>query len=110
MEEDSNELSGVVGAGGITAARSGLHEELDAAAEEAAVTDLLQNLMSELSPEDRHLLQLKMEGGNVSQAARELGKSRQWGAVAVEKVVQKLREDVQQHAQHDAEVAALLKP
>lgn len=108
-EEDSQELSGIVGAGGLAAARSGLQEEQDAAAEHAAVADLLQGLMNRLSPDDRHLLQLKLEGENVSQAARELGRSRQWGSVAVEKVVQKLRQDMQQHAEQDADVAALLK-
>jgi DNA-directed RNA polymerase specialized sigma24 family protein len=108
-EEDSQELSGTVGAGGLAAARSGLQEELDAAAEQAAVADLLQGLMNRLSPDDRHLLQLKLEGGNMSQAARELGWSRQWAAVAVDKVVQKLRQDMQQHAEQDADVAALLK-
>jgi hypothetical protein len=108
-EQDRHELSGVVGAGGLAAARSGLHEELDAAAEQAAVTELLQGLMAKLDHEDRRLLQLKLDGGNVSQAARELGKSKQWGSVAVDKAVKKLREDVQQHAKHDLEVAELLR-
>lgn len=108
-EQDSHELSGVVGAGGLAAARSGLHEELDAAAEQAAVTELLQGLMDKLDSQDRQLLQLKLDGGNVSQAARELGRSKQWGSIAVDKVVKKLREDVQQHAMHNTEVAELLR-
>lgn len=107
--EDSHALSGVVGAGGLAAARSGLQEEVDAAAERAALEDLLQGLMQKLQPQDRQLLQLKLEGGNISQAARELGKTKQWGSMAVEKVVRRLREDVKQQAKHDAVLAALLK-
>lgn len=108
MEEDQSELSGVVGAGGLAAARSGLREELDAAAERDVVDSLLQGLMSQLPPEDRELLQTKMQGGNISQAARERGKSREWGRLMVDRVVKRLREDVHEHARQNADVAALL--
>lgn len=91
---DSHALGGVVGAGGLAAARSGLQEEQDAAAEHAAVEHLLQGFMQKLQPQDRHLLQLKLDGGNISQAARELGKTKQWGSRAVERVMERLREDV----------------
>jgi hypothetical protein len=84
----------VVGAGGLAAARSGLQEEQDAAAQRAAVEDLLQGFMQKLQPQDRHLLQLKLEGGNISKAARELGKTKQWGSRAVERVIERLKEDV----------------
>lgn len=108
MDSDRSELSGVVGAGGLNAARSGLDTELDAAAERAVVENLLQGLLDRLSPQDRHLLELKLEGGSIAAAARELGKSSEWGRQAVGKVVRQLREGMQQHADHDAEVAALL--
>lgn len=109
LEEDSEELAGVVGAGGLAAARSGLHTELDAAAEKAAVETLLQGLMSTLSPDDQTILRFKLEGGNVSQMARQAGRSREWGRQTVNKVLQRLREDMRQHAQTDGEAAALLK-
>jgi hypothetical protein len=108
MEEDSQELSGVVGAGGLAAARSGLEQELDAAAQQAAVDALVQSFMAKLRPQDRDLLALKLEGGNISEAARDLGKSKEWGRKMVGKVVAKLRDEVRQHAEQDAELAALL--
>jgi hypothetical protein len=107
-EGDNSELSGVVGAGGLTAARSGLSTELDTAAERVVVENLLQGLLDRLSPQDRHLLELKLEGGSIAAAARELGKSSEWGSQAVKKVVACLREGVRQHAEADAEVAAVL--
>lgn len=95
LEEDSAELSGVVGAGGLAAARSGLEVELDAAAERAVLDELLQGIMiAKLQPDDRELLQVKLEGGNIAQAARGRGWSRQWGQVMVDRVVQQLKRDM----------------
>lgn len=94
VEEDSAELSGVVGAGGLAAARSGLEVELDAAAERAVLDELLQGMIAKLQPDDRELLQVKLEGGNIAQAARGRGWSRQWGQVMVDRVVQQLKQDM----------------
>lgn len=106
--DNSEDLESVVGAGGLAAARSGLQEELDAAAERAAVDELLQGLLARLSPEDQYLLRAKLTDTSLSQLAKVTGRSREWGRQMMNKALERLRKELQQQVQQNPEVADLL--
>jgi DNA-directed RNA polymerase specialized sigma24 family protein len=109
MDEGGELDLSTTSAGGLRAARAGLHDQQGAAQDAEALEALLHEFMARLSPADRVTLSFALGNRSAAAAAAEQGLSRQASHAALQRVVRKLRAQLQAAAASDAEVAALLK-